>query len=258
LVVNADDFGFTRDVNQGIIEAHRNGILSATTLMATGEAFDDAVRLARENALLDVGCHLVLVGAPGLPATVPQLVQAIALGRIRVYDELAAQVRRILDAGLAPTHLDTHKHTHLLPPVLDAVARISEEFVIPWVRRPFDFPMHSRRAGIVTRAVSGSFGVVRGRFERELARHGCRSTDHFAGFQITGNYDAAELAKLVRVLPEGSTEFMCHPGICGAELQSASTRLKESRERELRALTSSEVRMALKEARVELVSYREL
>src|SRR5580692_8451402 len=128
LVVNADDFGFTRDVNQGIVEAHQRGILTATTLMATGAAFDDAVRLARENPSLDIGCHLVLVGDPPFPPTVAKLIQAVALNRIRVYDELAAQVRRILDAGLAPTHLDTHKHTHLLPTVLAAVARISEEF----------------------------------------------------------------------------------------------------------------------------------
>jgi predicted glycoside hydrolase/deacetylase ChbG (UPF0249 family) len=258
LVVNADDFGFTRDVNQGILETHRNGILTATTLMATGDAFDDAVVLAKENPTLDIGCHLVLVGSPGLPASVPQLLQAIALGRIQIYEELAAQVRKILDAGLTPTHLDTHKHTHLLPPVLDAVARISEEFKIPWVRRPFDLPIHSKRPGMVTRAVSGTFGVVRGRFERELTRRGCRSTDHFAGFQITGNYDARELAALIRTLPEGSTELMCHPGIFTAELRAASTRLKESRERELRALTSAEVRVALKEARVDLASYRDL
>ena len=147
LVVNADDFGFTRDVNAGIVEAHRNGILTATTLMATGDAFDDAVRLAKETPSLDIGCHLVLVGAPGFPLTIPQLVRAVALGRIRIYDELVQQVRRIVDAGLSPTHLDTHKHTHLLPPVLEAVARISEEFRIPWVRRPFDFPLQPGGVG---------------------------------------------------------------------------------------------------------------
>src|SRR5580693_10381914 len=70
LVVNADDFGFTRDVNQGIVEAHRNGILTATTLMATGAAFADAVRLAKENPALDIGCHLVLVGTPPFPDSV--------------------------------------------------------------------------------------------------------------------------------------------------------------------------------------------
>ncbi len=239
LVVNADDFGFTRDVNQGIVQAHREGILTAATLMATGAAFEDAVRLARENPSLDVGCHLVLVGASGFPATVARLVRAVALRRIRIYDELAAQVRRIVESGLRPTHLDTHKHTHLFPPVLDAVARISEEFQIPWVRRPFT-------------------GILRGRFERVIARHGCRSTDFFSGFRMTGRFDASALVSLIRALPEGSTEFMCHPGICGEELRSARTRLKESRERELRALTAPEVRAALGEAGVRLVSYREL
>jgi predicted glycoside hydrolase/deacetylase ChbG (UPF0249 family) len=258
LVVNADDFGFTRDVNLGIIEAHRNGILTATTIMSGGAAFDDAVRLARENPTLDIGVHLVLVGQPPFPMTVAQLTRAVMLGRIRIYDELSAQVRRVLDAGLRPSHLDTHKHTHLLPPVLDAVARISEEFKIPWVRRPFDFPLTPRGVSWKKRAVSRAFGVVRGRFERVLTRHGCRSTDHFAGFQITGKFDALDLAALIRLLPEGSTEFMCHPGICTAELRAASTRLKESREQELRALTAPEVRDALRESGVELVTFSAL
>jgi len=256
LVVNADDFGFTRDVNQGIIEAHRNGILTATTIMSDGAAFDDAVRLARENPTLDIGVHLVLVGQPPFPMTVAQLIRAVLLGRIRIYEELSAQVRKVLDAGLQPSHLDTHKHTHLLPPVLDAVARISDEFKIPWVRRPFDFPLQPGGVSWKKRAVSRAFGLVRRRFERVLTRHGCRSTDHFAGFQITGNFDAADVAELIRALPEGSTEFMCHPGICTAELRAARTRLKESREQELRALTAPEVRNALRESAVELVTYR--
>ena len=256
LVVNADDFGLTRDVNQGIIEAHRSGILTATTLMATGGAFDDAVRLARENPGLDVGCHLVLVGSPGFPDTVPQLVMAIR--RMRVHEMLTEQVRKILDAGIRPTHLDTHKHTHLLPPVLDAVARISQEFRIPWVRRPFDFPMEAGGIGWKKRAVSSAFGAVRGRFQRVLSAHGCRSTDHFAGFQMTGNYDAAYLERLIRELPEGSTEFMCHPGLCTNELRSQRTRLKESREAELRALTAPGVRQTLQETGVQLVTYRDL
>jgi predicted glycoside hydrolase/deacetylase ChbG (UPF0249 family) len=263
LVVNADDFGFTRDVNQGIIEAHRNGILTSTTLMAVdsteeSDAFDDAVRLAKENPSLDVGCHLVLVGAPPFPATIPKLIQAVLLKRIRVHDELAAQVRRILAAGLNPTHLDTHKHTHLLPSVLDAVIRISEEFDIPWVRRPFDFPLQPGGIGWGRRAVNRSFGLVRGHFERVLSAHGCRFTQHFAGFQMTGNYDAGALISLIRALPDGSTEFMCHPGRCGQELLAANTRLKQSREEELRALTSPEVRAALEESNVRLTSFDRL
>jgi predicted glycoside hydrolase/deacetylase ChbG (UPF0249 family) len=233
LITNADDFGFTRDVNEGIVHAHRQGILTATTLMATGAAFDHAVGLARENPELDVGVHLVLVGSEGYPATVARLVAS--LGRIRIYDELARQIGKVVDAGIRPTHLDTHKHTHLLPPVLAAVARLAEEFKIPWVRRPLASPLQ---------------GV--------LTRHGCRTTDHFAGFAITGRYDAARLAKLIRRLPEGVTEFMCHPGFCTAELERAHTRLKASRRQELDALTSPEVRAALQESNVVLTRYAAL
>lgn len=258
LIPNADDFGFTRDVNDGIIHAHRQGILTATTLMATGAAFDHAVALARENRSLDVGVHLVLVGSNGFPASVPRLLRQIALGRIHLYDELAAQVRKVQSAGIRPTHLDTHKHTHLLPPVLNAVARIASEFNIPWVRRPFDLPFHGAGVTWHRRAVSKSLGFARARFHRVLDRSGCRTTDHFAGFLMTGHYDAAELARLIRHLPDGVTEFMCHPGFCTQELQAARTRMKESRRRELDALTSAEVRQAIEESNVTLARYTEI
>ena len=267
LVVNADDFGFTHDVNQGIIEAHQQGILTATTLMATGDAFDDAVRLAHENPRLDVGAHLVLVGGRPLaaapdawPSSIPQLLAAIAARRIRIYDELVAQVRRILDAGIRLTHLDTHKHTHLAPPVLDAVARIGEEFGIPWVRRPFDLPITAARGGApwARRASSLGLGFVRGRFERVLARRHCRTTDHFAGFQITGRFRTRELVALLQALPEGTTELMCHPGRFTGELRAARTRLKESREEELAALIAPETRRAVEQNAIELVNYRAL
>lgn len=265
-MVNADDFGFTPDVNEGIVEAHRHGILTATTLMANGAAFDDAVRLAREVPGLDIGCHLVLIGgrslttANALPRSVPQLLGALARREIRVYEELGAQIRRILAAGVRPTHLDTHKHTHLAPPVLEAVARLGEEFGIRWVRRPFDFPLNALRGTVprMKRLTSGALGLLRRRFHRVLEKHGCRTTDHFAGFQITGRFRTAQLVELLAALPEGSTELMCHPGRCGTALRNASTRLKESREHELEALVAPEVREALERNRIELVSYRVL
>jgi len=262
LVVNADDFGFTPDVNEGIIEAHRHGILTATTLMANGAAFDDAVRLARETPTLDVGCHLVLVSGKSVltgkpyPATVSKLLQDVLARRIRIYDELEAQVRKIAAAGIAPTHLDTHKHTHLAPPVLDAVARIAGNFAIPWVRRPFDFPM-TTDAPLMKRATSRALQLVRRRFHRVLERHGCRTTDTFAGFQITGRFRTAELVRLIHQLPDGLTELMCHPGRCREPLRQARTRLKQSREQELEALMAEETRHALGEYGVTLTSFRE-
>ena len=261
--MNADDFGFTPDVNAGIVEGHRRGILTATTLMANGDAFEDAVRLAGEASSLDVGCHLVLIGGRSLvtgkplPASVPKLLAALARRELRVYDELAAQIRRITGAGIRPTHLDTHKHTHLAPPVLDVVARLSHDFGIPWVRRPFDLPLSAARAGatLLTRVTSDTLGGLRRRFHTVLERHGCRTTDHFAGFQITGRFRTAELVALIQALPEGSTELMCHPGHCTDALRHARTRLKESRERELEALVAAEVRQAIEEHSIELVNY---
>lgn len=264
LVVNADDFGFTPDVNAGIVEAHRRGILTSTTLMANGAAFQDAVRLARENPTLDIGCHLVLVGGDSLvtgralPLTVTRMVKALALGRLRPYDEFRTQAQKILDAGIRPTHLDTHKHTHLAPPVLDAVARIGEELGIRWVRRPFDFPMSGRRAPVAKRMTSDALGLLRRRFHRVLSRRGLRTTDYFAGFQITGLFRTAELVELLHAIPDGTTELMVHPGHCGPALRAARTRLKESRQRELEALVSAEARAAVAERGIELVGYGDL
>ncbi len=246
LIVNADDFGLARDVNLGIVEAHTCGILTAATLMATGAAFAHAAELARANPTLDVGCHLSLVNASSalpphgpLPSTVPRLAAAVALGRVRVLEELRAQVRKLLDAGLAPSHLDTHKHTLLLPQVAEAVARISEESGIRWVRRPLAVP------------------VLGARLRRALRRRGCRLTDRFVGLRQTGRLDVASLIRLLRSLPAGLTELMCHPGILGAELRAAPTRLKESRQRELEALTSPEVKRAVEECAIRLVNYRQ-
>ncbi|BDC51197.1 hydrolase [Bryobacterales bacterium F-183] len=264
LTVNADDFGFTRDVNAGIIEAHRKGILTATTLMANGEAFNDAVGLAHTTPTLDVGCHLVLVGGHSLvsdepfPDNVPALIKAIVMRKLNPYLEMKLQIKKILGAGLKPLHLDTHKHTHLFPAVLHAVAKLSEEYKIPFVRRPFDFPMRPGKVPVSKQLVSKSFQIVRGKFEHSLQKHGCKSTDFFAGFAITGTYTASDVVELIANLPEGSTEFMCHPGYCTDELRSQKTRLKESRAEELAALVDPQVRQALDHHQVKLVRYADL
>lgn len=266
LIVNADDFGFTRDVNEGIVEAHQRGIVTATTLMANGPAFEHAVELARHNPALDIGCHLVLVAGPSvaapgseLPKTVKHLLWRLAKDSSREWmeREIEAQVEKLLGCGLKPSHLDTHKHTHLAPPVIEALCRVAQRLGIPWVRRPFDLPL-TASAPAATRAINAGFRAVRRRFDRTLARYGCRTTDYFAGFQLTGAFRTAELCTLIGSLPAGLTEFMCHPGHCTAELRAAPTRLKESRARELAALASPEARRTLAEAGVQLTSYRDV
>ena len=156
-------------MNEGIVEAHLHGILTATTLMANGGAAGNTQLNSLATPSLDVGCHLVLVQGSSvldpsraLPESPRALALAVLAGRIPVYEEMAAQVRKIVAAGIAPTHLDTHKHTHVLPPVLSAMARVAREFGIPWLRR-------------------------RLKFARPIA--GLRMTDRFEGFRETGSLD---------------------------------------------------------------------
>jgi predicted glycoside hydrolase/deacetylase ChbG (UPF0249 family) len=268
LIVNADDFGFTEDVNAGIARAFEQGILRCTTLMANGEAFEHAVETAGRLPGLDVGAHLTLVGGPSvadpkrlLPSSVAALIASRGRwSRAAISEECCAQVEKIRAAGLPVSHFDTHKHTHLFPPVLDAVLEAGKHYGVQWVRRPFDYPLTAASAAAPWRrqAVSRLMAGLGGRFDRKMRAAGLRATDSFAGFQITGLYREKELAALLRALPLGVTEFMCHPGVCGPQLRAARTRLKESREEELRALTSPLVLRAAEEAEIEITSFRAL
>lgn len=238
LIINADDFGFTADVNAGIVQAHREGILTSTTLMATGDAFEDAVRLAHENPSLDVGWHLVLVQGRSLvtgrafPENPWALIPLLLRRQIDVEAELRMQIEKIIAAGIRPTHLDSHKHTHIVPAVCRAALRLALEFRIPYVR-----------------SVLG--------YERRLARaRGLRAADHFLGFRLTGRLTEQSLAAMLRSLPTGTTELMCHPGYLGPDLQCARTRLKESRVAELDALTSPRIRALIADLGIELASFR--
>ncbi len=262
LVVNADDFGFARDVNEGVLRSHLNGIVSSTSLMANGAAFDHAVNLAARHPSLAVGCHLTLVqgesvARPGasLPSSVARLLASFPT-REAILAEFRAQIEKLVQHGVRPTHLDTHKHVHLLPPVLDAMAAAADEFGVGWIRKPFDIPFGM--AGNARSWVAMALRPFRIPFEERLDRANCATTDYFAGFASTGSMDAAWLIALFAALPPGMGELVCHPGLCGPELSAAPTKLKESREAELSALCDPAVRRAAERHGIEILSYRDL
>jgi predicted glycoside hydrolase/deacetylase ChbG (UPF0249 family) len=252
LIINADDFGFTRDVNAGIVHAHCEGVLTSTTLMANGAAFEDAVRLARETPSLDIGCHLVLVQGQSLltgnalPDSPLGLVRALARRRLDMYGELRAQIVKIMAAGIRPTHLDSHKHTHIVPGIFRTVVRLAEEFSIPYVRLPLDrsVPLTSVTSALLSRY-----------YRRLAAGPVVRMTDHFLGFRLTGSLDERTMTAALRSLPDGTTELMCHPGYLGPDLAQAPTRLKQSRVRELEALTSPRIRELIRAQAIELTTF---
>ena len=287
LIVNADDFGFTRGVNAGIMRAFGRGILTSATLMASGDAFDEAVAIAKANPTLGVGIHLVAVGgrpvadaadipslvdANGLlPRTLTDLIKLLARGKVRVEHverEFAAQVERVRRAGITPTHLDSHKHSHTQPLVMTALARVASAFNIRAVRNPFERlrapfvagPSARRRRGVyLKQAVMSAAVAPRARAFRRLTReHGLRTPEFFCGVRLTGLLDAEAVRRVIEGLRDGTTELMCHPALYDDELERAETRLKRERQRELEALTDEGVRRAISATGVRLIHYGEL
>jgi len=285
LIVNGDDFGFTRNTNAGILRAHREGILTSTTIMANGPAFDEAVRIALATPSLGVGCHVAIVdGSPVAPvAEIPSLIGengrlpasvmelSWRLGRvIRARDverEMSAQIQRVTDAGITPTHLDTHKHAHLHPTILKLLLRVAGDFGIRRIRRPIELiaPAVGGPAARSARAVhlkqwTSSLVTLTMTpfFNASVDRCGVLTPDRFFGIALTGLMDASAMISVVKALNSGTAELMCHPGIHDSELDRAHTRLKESREVELEALTDPGVRRAVIARGIKLIDYRDL
>ena len=270
-------------MNRAIVEAHTRGVVTSTTLMANGGAFAEAVPLAKTAPRLSVGCHVVLIdGTPVLEAEkVPSLTAggkfrdgiktfaARALsGRIysgEIAAEARAQIRKIQAAGIAVSHIDSHKHTHLFPQILRPVLQAAADCGVKAVRNPFGprFPLRSgrllARPSLWTRyAEVRILGRFAGSFQDAVKRQGFVTPEGTLGIEVTGTLDEQLFEAIAASIPEGTWEFVCHPGYNDAELRGASTRLRESRETELRVLTLPAARALLAREGIELISYRDL
>jgi hopanoid biosynthesis associated protein HpnK len=287
LIINADDFGFTPGVNRAIIEAHTRGIVTSSTLMANGPAFADAVRLAQTVPHLSVGCHVVLIdGEPVLAAErVPTLTQGKSsaprfraglktfaarafAGRMdagEVTREATAQIRKIQAAGILVSHFDTHKHTHLFPKILQPLLRAAAACGVGALRNPFAPRVPLRSSHLLARPSLwtryAEVHVLRrfaGQFREAVDREGLVTTDGTLGIEMTGALDEPLFRAIIRGVPEGTWEFVCHPGYNDADLRAARTRLRQSRETELRLLTLPAAREVLSREGIELISYQDL
>ena len=284
LIVNADDLGLTAGVNRAIVEAHRRGVVTSTTLMANGAAFDDAVCAVQEAPELSVGCHVVLVdGAPVLsPNDVPSLVPRGCAFRASIADlaaaamrgrlaadeierEVTAQIKKLQAAGIRVTHVDAHKHAHVLPQVLKPLLRAAAACGVPAVRNPFGalrplaFAHLFRRPRLWTRYTEMTLlGTLAERFYKDVEAAGLVTADGSFGVVGTGTLDQTLFEAIIGCIPEGTWEFVCHPGYDDAELGQVRTRLRAARVLELQVLTAEASRLALERAGMELISYHEL
>ncbi len=290
LIVNADDFGLTAGVNRAIVEGHHHGVVSSATLMANGQAFNDAVGLAQATPRLGVGCHIVLVdGAPLLHQTqvntlldnghsapgasaAPRFREGIArfgalalLGRLsadEIEAEATAQIRRLQASGIPVTHLDSHKHTHLFPRVLRPLLRAAKSCGVRAIRNPFERIQGSQLAASPSLLKRWTeVGLLRSlarQFREAVQQAGIATPDGTLAIVATGTLNERLLRLMVENLPDGTWELVCHPGYNDAALQGIRTRLRDSREQELRILTSPSTRDLLAANGVEVISFREL
>ena len=284
LIVNADDLGWTDGVNRGILEAFHHGIVTSTSLLANGAAFAGGVEVARSAPGLGVGVHLNL--SDGFPVADPEAVtsllndngefsagpESLLLRRVRrglllaeVENEWDAQIRKVRDAGIAPTHLDGHKHVHMLPGLFEIALRIAKRHNIGAIRVSLE--ASSLRAALAsgakrnTRVILKQGVQARGlrllaRDAREQAEHaGISTADYFCGIAQTGELTREGLEQFVKSLPDGTTELVCHPGYVDAALQKTPTRLQDSRQAELQILTDKGIRNLVASRGIRLIDY---
>jgi predicted glycoside hydrolase/deacetylase ChbG (UPF0249 family) len=245
LIVNADDFGRTAGVNEGVLEAHLRGIVSSATVMVLERSAARGIRLASERApRLGLGLHFTVTGG-GCPAAAARRVPTLAPGGRfrRSFDELpevlpADEVRAELEAQIdffrvlarkEPTHLDSHHHAALHPSIAPVFAAVAREGSFP-VRAASDPARQALRGA------------------------GVRTPDRFLESFHAEGATVATLEALLDGLPEGVTEVMCHPARVDQELRGSSS-YAEERDRELEALTDPGIRRRVRSLGIELVPF---
>jgi predicted glycoside hydrolase/deacetylase ChbG (UPF0249 family) len=194
------------------------------------------------------------------PRSLGILARRYFLGRIagdEVETEFRAQIRRFLDAGLTPTHVDTHKHVHALPGVRHALLAVAREFGIRKIRLPFENGAGSVRAPWRIAAQRNLVRFLCRDTRAELARSGFRTTDHFVGIDYMVRLDAAALGAILTNLGGGVTEVMCHPGYADEHLTEYA-RIPPDRECELAGLRDPALRRLIDERGIRLTHYGEL
>jgi predicted glycoside hydrolase/deacetylase ChbG (UPF0249 family)/SAM-dependent methyltransferase len=270
LIVSADDLGLTEGVNRAVLRGYRQGIVTSTSLLAVGRAFDDAVRMLLDNPGLDVGAHLAIVGEDpplltareiptlvdsrgALPLSYRTVIQRGLIGRLDPNDvrrEFAAQLERIRSTGITVSHVDTHQHTHLWPAVSGVLLELARQHAIPAVRTP-----RSQRVLPIGVGVN----VLSARLRRRVGRADLATTDNYTGLDEAGSLDQARFERSVIALgpAKGTVEINAHPGV-GDDPDLARFDWNYRWPDELAMLVSTETRELIAAGGYRLGSFRDL
>jgi len=266
LIVTADDFGLSAAVHEAVQRAHRDGVLTAASLMVAAPAAADAVRRARAMPSLAVGLHVVVIEGPAvLPrAAIPDLVDAegqfpsdqfrlglryFALPRVRrqLAAEIRAQFAAFAATGLTLDHANAHKHMHLHPTVGRLVVEAGRAHGLRAIRVPAEPPLPA--SGPLERALLAWTRLLR----RQARRAGLAVNDHCFGLRWTGAMTAERLLGLIDALPDGVSEIYLHPAARRDE-RLAALMPDYAHEQELAALLDPRVQTAMRSHRIEMLS----
>lgn len=279
LVINGDDFGFSRGVNHAIIEAHQKGILTSTSLMVTGDAVEEAIALAKAHPTLAVGLHLVLACGRAVlpPETIPHLVNAEgcfsnqpekagiyyhlnSAARQELPLEIRAQLEKFRQTGLPFSHVDGHVHMHFQPIVLDHLVQFAEEFDIQFIRLPWEelpAALNADRTDFFNKLLlTLVYGGLRLYGKRLLKSRGIQSADRVFGVFHSGRMTEDYLLKLIPQIRANFVEIYSHPAIAIAGEPANEAFGLGQAERD--ALISDRVRAAIAHHGFELTHYRQI
>jgi len=254
LIVTADDFGYSAQVNAAVRRAHREGILGYASLMVLRPAAAEAAAIAKEEPGLGVGLHLELCADEPEKAGLRYFFDAKA--RAGVEGEIRAQIEALLALGIKPTHVDGHINIHIHPVIFPALCRLAREYGIPRVRVPRGELSASLRypgdAGPKWPrvALAGTFAAMRGLFAG--AARGLETPPTW-GLLRSGLMSEDYVLWLLENLPEGVTEIYCHPSTDPASRVTDKPAPNHQTVNELEMLTSPRVRERLQASRIALV-----
>ncbi len=195
-----------------------------------------------------------------LPDSLVVFAAKVSLGQIRTSEierEVWAQIEKIRTAGIEPSHLDTHKHTHAHPAVMNVIGRVARDAGIKRVRKPVERLRDSWNGGGLSKhlAAAATVRVIAMEFEAISRKYGLRAPHHFLGLALTGQLGPAALRRMIEQLPEGTTEIMLHPGICDEDLARTGSRLQQQRQLELDGLIDPDVRRTVEKEGIRLIGY---
>ena len=267
LIINGDDFGLSKTVNQTVVNCFNNGILRSASLMVTGEEFDEAVALAKANPKLEVGLHLVfLMGKSALPySKIPLIVDENGLfpnnpvsagikwffnqeAKKQIRMEIEAQLELYLSTGLKLTHINGHLHFHTHPVIFDILAEMAAKhgnIPIRIPREPLSPNLLCNTNNFSNKLLHFTiFHHLSSRCEKVLKNYNIPHCDGVIGFLETENLTEQYIIDIIQKLPKEVYEFYAHPG--------------SSKNDETKILCSEKIKSALKRFQVKLTSWQEL